>query len=92
MMEILKKRDAENTEMSQSRANICRGVMGGCALAHLPHQLSMHFGHAVDGSRPLDTEVRGWVTRRRWTERSDGAGDKEAQAVLQGQVQHIMKA
>lgn len=52
----------------------------------------MNFGHAIDGTRPLDTEVRGWVTWGRWTKRSDGTGDKEAQAVLQSQVQHIMKA
>lgn len=49
---------------------------------HLPHQFSVHFGHAVDGSRSLDTEVRGWVTWRRRTKRSNGAGNKEAQAVL----------
>lgn len=59
---------------------------------HLAHQLSVHFGHAVDGPGPLDAEVRGWVARRRWAERSDGTGDKEAQTVLQGQVQHIMEA
>lgn len=52
----------------------------------------MHFGHAVDGSRSLHTEVRGRVTWRRRAECSDGAGDKEAKAVLQGQVQYIMKA
>lgn len=52
----------------------------------------MNFGHAVDGTRPLDAEVGGRVTRRRWTKRSNGAGDKEAQAILQGQVQHVVKA
>lgn len=60
--------------------------------SHLSHQLSMNFGHAVDGTRPLDAEVGGRVTRRRWTKRSNGAGDKEAQAILQGQVQHVVKA
>ncbi|TNN83131.1 hypothetical protein EYF80_006738 [Liparis tanakae] len=49
-------------------------------------KFSVHFGHAIDGLRSLDTEVRGRVTRGRGTERSNGAGDKEAQAVLQGQI------
>lgn len=60
--------------------------------SHLSHQLPVNFGHAVDGARPLDAEVGGRVTRGRWAKRSNGAGDKEAQAVLQGQVQHVVKA
>lgn len=52
----------------------------------------MNFGYAVDGTRPLDAEVWGRVTRRRRTKRSNGAWDKEAQAVLQGQVQNVVKA
>lgn len=59
---------------------------------HLPHQFSVNFGYTIDGSRPLDTEVRSRVTGRRWPKGSDGAGDKETQAVLQGQIQHVMKA
>lgn len=59
---------------------------------HLPHQLPVNFGYAVDGTRPLDAEVGGGVTRGRWTKRSNGTRDKEAQAVLQGQVQHVVKA
>lgn len=82
--------------MSQSYADISRGGARLCEYilrtAHLPHQLPMHFGHAVDGSRSLDTEVRGWVTWRRGTKCSNGAGDEESQAVLQSQVQYVMKA
>lgn len=91
-----KEKDAKNIDVSQSYAAISPEGKRLCEYilrtAHLPHQLPMHFGHAVDGSRSLDTEVRGWVTWRRWTKRSNGAGDKESQAVLQSQVQYIMKA
>lgn len=61
-------------------------------VSHLPHQLAMNFGYAVDGTRPLDAEVGGRVTRGRWTKCSNGTRDKEAQAVLQGQVQHVVEA
>lgn len=80
MMEILKKKTKSCKNMHWN--------LGACTcvyilrLTHLPHQFSMHFGNAVDGSRPLNTEVRGWVTWRRGTKRSDGARDKEAQAIL----------
>ncbi|MEQ2180413.1 hypothetical protein GOODEAATRI_000990, partial [Goodea atripinnis] len=49
-------------------------------------KFTMHFGDTIDGSRTLDTEVRGRVTWRGRTKRSNGTGDKETKAVLQGQV------
>lgn len=51
----------------------------------------MHFGHSIDGAGPLDTEVRSGVTRGGGPEGSDGTGDKETEAVLQGQIQHVVK-
>lgn len=80
--------------MCRTTSSVCMFVHVKIALkwTHLPHQFSVNFGHPIDGSRSLDTEVRRRVTRRRGTKCSNGARDKEAQAVLQSQVQHIMKA
>lgn len=58
---------------------------------YLSHQFSMHFGHTVNGPGSLYTQVWGWIAWRRRTEGTDRAGDEQAQAVLQRQVEDVMK-
>lgn len=58
---------------------------------HLSHQLSMHFGDAVDSARSLYADIWRRVTRGSGTEGTNGAGDKQTQAVLCCNVQDVVK-
>lgn len=52
----------------------------------------MDFGDTVDGARPLHAEIWRRVTGGSGTEGADGAGDKQAQAMLCCNVQDVVKA
>ena len=58
---------------------------------HLSHQLCVDLGDPVDGARPLDAQVWRGVARRGGPEGTDGAGDKEAQAMFCCNVQNVVK-
>lgn len=80
-------------------ANIPRGVYGLCGMikkernlrSHLSHQLSMDFGDTIDGARSLYAEIWRRVAGGSGTEGTDGAGDKQTQAVLRCNVQDVVK-
>lgn len=59
--------------------------------SNLSHQLGVDFGDAIDGARSLHTEIGRRVAGRSGAEGTDGAGDKESQAVLRCDVQDVVK-
>lgn len=59
--------------------------------SHLSHQLGVDFGDAVDGARSLHAEIGRRVAGRGGTEGPDGAGDKQAQAMLRCNVQDVVE-
>lgn len=60
--------------------------------SYLSHQLSVDFGDTIDGSRSLHTEIWCWVAGRGGAEGTDGAGNKQTQAVLGCNVQDVVKS
>lgn len=61
-------------------------------VSHLAHELSMDFGDTIDGAGPLYTEVWGGVSGRGGTKGTNGARDKETQAMFCSNVQDIVQA
>lgn len=59
--------------------------------SNLSHQLSVDFGDTIDGARSLYTEIWRRVAGRSGAEGTDGAGDKQTQAVLRCNVQDVVK-
>lgn len=58
--------------------------------AHLSHQLSVDLGDTVDCPRSLHTKIWRRVTWGSRTKGTDGAGDKQAEAVLCSDVQDVV--
>lgn len=58
---------------------------------YLSHQLSVDFGDAIDGARSLHAQIWRRVSGRGGSEGTNGAGDKQTQAVLRGNVQDVVK-
>ncbi len=52
----------------------------------------MDFGDTIDGARSLHAEIWRRVAGGSGTEGTDGAGDKQTQAVLRCDVQDVVKA
>lgn len=51
----------------------------------------MDFGNAIDSARSLHTEIWCGVAGRSGSKCTDGAGDKQTQAVLSCNVQDVVK-
>lgn len=50
----------------------------------------MNLGDAIDCPWPLDAKIRGWVPRGGGSKSPNGAGYKETQAVLGGNIKNVV--
>lgn len=57
----------------------------------LSHELSMDFRDAIDGARSLNAKIWCRIAGRSWPKGTDGAWDKETQAMLSRYVQNVVK-
>lgn len=61
------------------------------SVSHLTHQLGVDLGDAIDGVRPLHTQLRGGVPGRGRTKGTDRAGDKHTQTMFGCNVYYVME-